>query len=52
MKYLLICLLLVCFSSCSISFQNIDTHGPATDLVDENQTANPVVRVPVSIVPK
>lgn len=43
MKYLLIFLSLVCLISCSISFQNIDTHGPATDLIDENQTANPNV---------
>lgn len=29
--------------SCTISFQNIDTHGTATDLVDENQTTSPTV---------
>lgn len=25
-------------NSCTLSFQNISTHGTATDLVDENQT--------------
>lgn len=28
----------VLFHSCTISFQNISTHGTATDLVDENQS--------------
>lgn len=28
---------------CTLSFSNISTHGTATDLVDENQSANPVV---------
>lgn len=27
------------FSSCTLSFQNISTHGTATDLVDQNQDA-------------
>lgn len=31
------------FTSCTISFQNISTHGTATDLVDENQAASPNV---------
>lgn len=39
-------------SGCTISFQNISTHGTATDLVDENQSATadvkPVVTVPMS----
>ncbi len=34
---------------CTISFQNIDTHGTATDLVDENQTASPDVKSDLSI---
>lgn len=29
---------LLYMTSCTISFQNISTHGTATDLVDENQT--------------
>lgn len=40
---------------CTLSFQNIDTHGTATDLVDENQatspTISPTITVPVSAVP-
>jgi hypothetical protein len=28
-------------TSCSISFQNLDTHGESSDLIDENQTAQP-----------
>ncbi len=39
-------------ASCTISFQNISTHGTATDLVDENQAATadvkPVISVPLS----
>lgn len=30
-------------TGCTISFQNISTHGIATDLVDENQDASPTV---------
>lgn len=29
----------LCLNACTISFQNISTHGTATDLVDENQKA-------------
>ncbi len=39
------------FTSCTISFQNISTHGTATDLVDENQTASPKVDAKVSVIP-
>lgn len=35
-------------ASCTISFQNISTHGTATDLVDENQTASPKVSAKIS----
>lgn len=42
--------------SCSISYQNISTHGTATDLVDETQTTSPDVKADmnadVSFVPK
>ncbi len=42
--------------SCTLSFQNIDTHGTATDLVDDTQSASPNVSpnvsVPVSVLPK
>lgn len=38
-------------ASCTISFQNISTHGTATDLVDENQsptnTVSPDISVPI-----
>jgi hypothetical protein len=50
-KYILISLLGL-LNSCTLSFQNIDTHGTATDLVDENQAASPTVspniNVPIS----
>lgn len=55
-KLLLITLIAVFVSSCTLSFQNIDTHGTATDLVDENQatspTISPTITVPVSAVPE
>lgn len=37
--------------SCTLSFQNISTHGTATDLVDENQTASPKTsaNIPINI---
>jgi hypothetical protein len=39
----------VILTSCTISFQNIDTHGPATDLVDENQAASPTVSPNINV---
>lgn len=36
-------------SSCTISFQNISTHGTATDLVDETQTNRPDVKADLSV---
>lgn len=37
--------------SCTLSFQNIDTHGTATDLVDEEQKSSsdfsPTVQLPI-----
>jgi len=35
-------------TGCTISFQNISTHGTATDLVDENQTAQPDISATVT----
>ena len=35
--------------SCTISFQNISTHGTATDLVDENQSASADVKADVQV---
>ncbi len=43
-------LLSLVFTSCTISFQNISTHGTANDLVDEAQTASPDIK-PVITVP-
>lgn len=42
-------LIILNLSSCTISFQNISTHGTATDLVDQNQDASPDVKPVVSI---
>jgi len=43
-------------TSCSISYQNISTHGTAEDLVDETQTSSPDIKADatanVSAVPK
>ncbi len=42
--------LAIILTSCTISMQNISTHGSATDLVDQDQKAtsdlNPVVTLP------
>lgn len=37
------------FVGCTISFQNISTHGYANDLVDENQAATADVKPNVEI---
>jgi hypothetical protein len=34
--------------SCTLSFQNISTHGTATDLVDDTQDASPEVEATVT----
>lgn len=40
----------ILLNGCTISFQNISTHGVAEDLVDENQAntpnISPVIQVP------
>jgi hypothetical protein len=36
-------LIMLTLTGCTISFQNISTHGTATDLVDEEQNASPNV---------
>ncbi len=38
---------LVC--GCTISFQNISTHGTAQDLIDENQTADPKITTDLQV---
>lgn len=44
--------LAILMTSCTISFQNISTHGIADDIVDQEQGAtadvNPVITVPLS----
>jgi len=54
-KLLILLALPLLLSSCTLSFSNIDTHGSATDLVDENMstdpTVSPTITVPVSAVP-
>ena len=32
-----------------MTFQNIDTHGTATDLVDENLSTTPTVSIPITV---
>lgn len=39
----------VLLTSCTISFQNVSTHGTADDLIDEEQTASPNVDASVSL---
>jgi hypothetical protein len=56
MKKLLISLMLpLLLCSCTLSFQNIDTHGTASDLVDDTLSTTPNVspniNVPVSVAP-
>jgi hypothetical protein len=48
-NFLLLSMIALVLSSCTISFQNISTHGVATDLVDENQAATADVKPVVSI---
>lgn len=55
-KITLFILFSVMLTGCTLILQNISTHGTATDLVDENQTAtpdiSPTINVPVSAAPK
>lgn len=50
--FALIMIILAITCSCTISFQNISTHGTATDVVDENlktdPTVNPNISIPIS----
>lgn len=38
-------------TGCTMSFQNISTHGTATDLVDENQTPSTTVSPDIKLSP-
>lgn len=53
-NYFLLSMIALSLASCTISFQNISTHGTATDLVDENQSATadvkPVVSIPATAI--
>lgn len=48
MKFLLSILLSCMLTSCTLSFQNISTHGTATDLVDDTdtQSIDPTLQFP------
>lgn len=46
----LFAIMIICFVSCTISFQNIDTHGPASDLVDDTQAASPDITADIPLV--
>ena len=50
-RLLLTILYPICLAGCTLSFQNISTHGTATDLVDEEQAASPTVSPKISAVP-
>ncbi len=45
------CCLALFLVGCTVSMQNISTHGTATDLVDEQQKANADVSPDVKITP-
>ena len=42
-NYIIFASIVVALTGCGLTFQNIDTHGPATDLVDETETATPTI---------
>lgn len=48
-KRLFIGLAACTLAGCTLSFQNIDTHGNASDLVDENQATSPNVSPDISL---
>lgn len=41
-------LLSLFMTGCTLSFQNISTHGTASDVVDQDQDANAELDVPIS----
>lgn len=51
-KIVLISLGTMVLTSCTLSFQNVSTHGTATDLVDENQATSPNISGPAGVVPE
>jgi hypothetical protein len=48
-KLLILTLMAIMSTSCTLSFQNIMTSGEATDVVDENLQTSPRVSVPVTV---
>lgn len=53
---LIVALACIFLTACTLSFSNVDTHGTATDLIDEEQEASPTVspkvNIPSSLIPK
>ena len=49
MKVLKFTPLILLLTSCTLCFQNIDTHGTATDLVDDEQAATPNISPNINI---
>jgi len=47
--YVIVAIVFLTLASCTISFQNISTHGSATDLVDQNQKADSNVDLEVPL---
>lgn len=41
----------ILLTACTISFQNVSTHGQADDLIDEQQETTPSVPVHVELPP-
>jgi len=48
-KLLMLLALPLLLASCTMTFQNIDTHGTATDLVDENLSTTPTVQTNLNL---
>lgn len=42
---------LIFATSCTLSLQNISTHGTASDVVDDTLSTTPTVNAPVSLMP-
>ncbi len=42
-------IIFITFYSCTITLNNISTHGTATDVVDEEQDASPTVSPNISV---
>lgn len=51
MKILINIAALLVLNACTLSFQNVDTHGTATDLIDETQEASPETDLQVKVPP-